>query len=118
LRNDDIHISLENQTFSDFSFRKLRSTFSSAVERSDFCQLNADLQSPGRLEFQGHPDRIVCASKFLIKKSRTILFSQFDQEISRGIAFGNRLDSNISFSFDPEISDFLEFMMLNIGFYK
>jgi hypothetical protein len=40
------------------------------------------------LEFSGHPDRIVCASKFLIRKSRGILFSLLDQEISRSFDFG------------------------------
>jgi hypothetical protein len=61
--------------------------------KSDFLRdLKTSLRSPGRLEFQGHPDRIVCASKFLIKKNRKIFFSHFEQEISRSFDFGNRLD--------------------------
>jgi len=70
------------------------------------------------LEFQENSDKIVWGSKFLIKKNRGILFLPFDQEISRSVDFGNRLNWNRYFSFDRGISDFFEFITLNIGFYK
>jgi hypothetical protein len=46
---------------------------------------------------------------------------RFDQEISRNFDFGNRLDWNIDFSFDPGgpgSRKVLELIMLNIGLSK
>jgi hypothetical protein len=65
-----------------FCSRQLNSAFSGAIGKSDFCGLNTHCHSPGRLEFQGHSDRIVCGSKFLIKKSRGI-FALFSGDIKR-----------------------------------
>jgi hypothetical protein len=67
-------------------------TFSAAVEISDFCELQADRQSPERLEFRDDPDRTLRASTLLIKESKTILFSDLDQEISTRFDPRNRLD--------------------------
>jgi hypothetical protein len=63
-------------------------------------------KSPGRLEFQGHSDKIGWGSKFLIKESRVILFLRDDQEISRSFDFVNRLGRSKYFSFGRGISNF------------
>jgi hypothetical protein len=55
-----------------FYSKKSSSTFSAPVEITDFCEMNENRLSPGRLEFQGHASKIVWGSKFLIKKNSVI----------------------------------------------
>jgi hypothetical protein len=57
-----------------------------------FCETKVNRPSQGRLQFKSDSDRIVYASQFLTKESSSVLFSRFDQEISKSFDFRNRLD--------------------------